>query len=96
MSSRALKIIPKTGEVGELLPNANNVIRPPLHSSSALQWFSSKATQGKASAVADKRLPNHWAKDFLLSALVVRWTYLLLVLMVHLCTYLLPSVYPIT
>jgi len=26
--------------------------------------LSSEATQGKASAVADKRLPNHWAKDF--------------------------------
>ena len=24
----------------------------------------SEATQGKASAVADKQLPNHWAKDF--------------------------------
>ncbi len=32
-----LKIIPKMGDVGELHPNANNIIRPPPHSSSALQ-----------------------------------------------------------
>ena len=32
-----LKIIPKTGDVGELLPNANNVKIPPPHSSSAMQ-----------------------------------------------------------
>ena len=33
-----LKIIPKTGDIGELRPNANNVIRPPPpHSSSAVQ-----------------------------------------------------------
>jgi hypothetical protein len=28
-----------------------------------LSFLSSEATQGKASVVADKRLPNHWAKD---------------------------------
>ena len=34
--------------------------------------LSSEATQGKASAVEDKRLPNHWAKDFWLKGLVVK------------------------
>jgi len=28
-----------------------------------LSFLSSEATQGKASVVAEKRLPNHWAKD---------------------------------
>ena len=36
--------------------------------------ISSEAMQGRVSAVADKRLPNHWAKDFWLSVLVVELT----------------------